>query len=135
MAFEKDQVVSERNPKEIGWLSEKYISKIQTIEKAKTYPTKPSVLCSWCEYLSLCLDGQQAVANRKKKQENKEVLKGTTPPSSITETPVKTSSLDEKTKNDLMPLSSNTISANNTFKSRGRKNSHSMVSSDQLSLF
>ena len=31
VAFEKDQVVSERNAKEIGWLKEKYISKIQTI--------------------------------------------------------------------------------------------------------
>src|SRR5258708_5424695 len=57
VAFEKDQVVSERNPKELGWLKEKYISKIQTIEKAKTFSTKPGVLCQWCENLSYCSDG------------------------------------------------------------------------------
>lgn len=66
VAFEKDQVVAERNPRELGWLKEKYVSKIQTIEKAKSYPTKPGVLCSWCEYLTLCSEGKTWVENRKK---------------------------------------------------------------------
>jgi hypothetical protein len=65
VAFEKDQVVSERSPKEIDWLKQKYISKIQTIEKAKSYPTKTSPLCGWCEFLTVCAEGQAYVANRK----------------------------------------------------------------------
>ena len=72
VAFEKDQVVGERNPKEIGWLKEKYIAKIQTIEKATSFPTKPGVLCQWCEYLSVCTDGKAWVENKKKKQDAKE---------------------------------------------------------------
>ncbi len=72
VAFEKDQVVSERNPKEIEWLKEKYISKIQTIEKAKTFPTKPGVLCSWCEFLTVCNEGRAWVDNKKKRSESKE---------------------------------------------------------------
>ena len=71
VAFEKDQVVAERNPKEINWLKEKYISKIETIEKAKTYPTKTGVLCQWCEFLSVCSDGQKWVENKKKNAEAK----------------------------------------------------------------
>ena len=54
-------------------------SKIQTIEKAKTYPTKPGVLCGWCEYLTVCSDGQAAVANRKKRAEAKEAASGKVP--------------------------------------------------------
>ncbi len=67
VAFEKDQVVSERNPREIGWLKEKYIAKIETIEKAKTFPTKTSALCGWCEFLSICPDGKASVEKKKKK--------------------------------------------------------------------
>jgi putative RecB family exonuclease len=65
VAFEKDQVVGERNAKEIEWLKQKYVSKIQTIEKASSFPAKPGVLCQWCEYLTVCPEGQQAVAARK----------------------------------------------------------------------
>lgn len=69
VAFEKDQVVDERGPEAIAKLKERYIGKIKTIEGAKSFPTKTSALCGWCEFLSLCPDGQQAVANRKKKKE------------------------------------------------------------------
>lgn len=69
VAFEKDQVVDERGPQEIARLKERTISKIQTIERSKSYPTKPGVLCGWCEFLSLCPAGQQAVSERKKKKE------------------------------------------------------------------
>jgi putative RecB family exonuclease len=69
VAFEKDKVVSERNPKEITWLRKKYVSKIQTIEKAKDFSTNTGPLCSWCEFLSLCPDGQAASENRKKRKE------------------------------------------------------------------
>jgi putative RecB family exonuclease len=69
VAFEKDQVIGERNPKEIGWLKEKYVAKIQTIEKAKSFPTKPGVLCGWCEFLTVCKDGLSFVDNRKKQRE------------------------------------------------------------------
>ena len=69
VAFEKDQVVGERNPKEIERLKERYISKIETIEKSKSFPTKTGVLCQWCEYLTVCSDGQKWVENRKKNAE------------------------------------------------------------------
>jgi RecB family exonuclease len=69
VAFEKDQVTDERGPQEIAKLQERYIGKIKTIESARSFPTKTSALCGWCEFLSLCPDGQQAVANRKKKKE------------------------------------------------------------------
>ncbi|HVZ80091.1 MAG TPA: PD-(D/E)XK nuclease family protein [bacterium] len=69
VAFEKDQVVDERGPEAIAKLQERYIGKIKTIESARSFPTKTSALCGWCEFLSLCPDGQQAVANRKKKKE------------------------------------------------------------------
>ena len=71
VAFQKDQVVAERDPKQIGKLKERYISKIQTIEKARSYPTKPGVLCRWCEYLTVCSDGRLWVENRAKKTESK----------------------------------------------------------------
>ena len=69
VAFEKDQVVSERSPKEIEQLKKRYISKIETIEKAKSYPTKTGVLCQWCEFLTVCTDGQKWVENKKKNAE------------------------------------------------------------------
>ncbi len=70
VAFEKDQVVGERNPKEIEWLKKKYISKIETIEKAKTFPTKTGILCKWCEYLTVCTDGKAWVKSRDKNSED-----------------------------------------------------------------
>lgn len=70
VAFEKDQVTDERGPQEIAKLQDRYIGKIKTIESARSFPTKTSALCGWCEFLSLCPDGQQAVANRKKKKED-----------------------------------------------------------------
>lgn len=69
VAFEKDQVVSERSPKEIERLKDRYISKIETIEKSKSYPTKTGVLCQWCEFLTVCTDGQKWVENKKKNAE------------------------------------------------------------------
>jgi hypothetical protein len=69
VAFEKDQVIGERNPKEIEWLKQKYISKIKTIETAKDFSPKTSALCGWCEYLPICEEGKSAVENRRKKKE------------------------------------------------------------------
>jgi len=69
VAFEKDQVTAERNPKEIGWLKEKYVSKIKTIEKAREFPTKTSALCGWCEYLPVCAEGKKAVEARQAKKD------------------------------------------------------------------
>ncbi len=137
VAFEKDQVIGERNPKEIGWLKEKYISKIQTIEKAKTYPTKPGVLCSWCEYLTVCADGQQFVSNRKKKYDDRESISTTSIGSAkINESPTPSVSLMEKPKSDLMPISDNLpISNISTLKTRRKKGSRGEVSPDQLTLF
>ena len=66
VAFEKDQVVTERSPKEIEWLKDKYISKIKTVEKAKSFPPKPGSLCPWCEYLSICAEGKSWVENKRK---------------------------------------------------------------------
>src|SRR5579871_225316 len=79
VAFEKDQVVSERSPKEIDQLKKRYISKIETIEKAKSYPTKTGVLCQWCEFLTVCTDGQKWVENKKKNAEAKEANGKTAP--------------------------------------------------------
>jgi len=69
VAFEKDQVIGERNPKEIEWLKQKYVSKIKTIESAKDFSPKTSALCGWCEYLPICEEGKKAVENRRKKKE------------------------------------------------------------------
>jgi len=74
VAFEKDQVIGERNSKEIDWLKQKYIAKIETIEKAKTYPTKTSILCKWCEFLTVCSDGKAWVKNKDKNYEEDEAV-------------------------------------------------------------
>jgi putative RecB family exonuclease len=79
VAFEKDQVIGERNAKEIGWLKEKYISKIQTIEKTKSFPTKTGVLCKWCEYLTVCQDGQKWLESRKKESPQDEAASKSKP--------------------------------------------------------
>ena len=76
VAFENDVVVSERNAKEIEWLKKKYVSKIETIEKAREFPTKTGVLCRWCEYLSVCADGTTWV----KDHEKSKVLENQSPP-------------------------------------------------------
>ena len=69
VAFDKDLVVSERNAKEMEWLKKKYVSKIQEIEKAKAFPVKPSRLCGWCEYLSVCAGGKDYLESKGKKFE------------------------------------------------------------------
>ncbi len=160
VAFEKDQVTAERNEKEIGWLKDKYISKIQTIEKAKSFPTKPGVLCQWCEYLSVCGDGKGWVENKKKKQGQAaekpasppEILPvpagdalskpspERTPPSfnpgpfPVTEAPTAPDALPpEKPGNPTSAVLSSDSS--NTLKQKGKKSRSRVVSVDQLSLF
>jgi hypothetical protein len=131
VAFEKDQVVSERNPKEIEWLKQKYVSKIKTIEKAKDFPTKTSALCPWCEYLSLCADGQKAVENKKKKK-----AEGAAPSPKPAASPA--AELTKISSSPAMePAISPAFQASNRVKpTRARKkNSSSSVSSDQLPLF
>ncbi len=70
VVFEEDQVVGERNNREIEWLKQKYVSRIKTLESAKEYPAKPSALCPWCEYLPLCEEGKKSVGDRKKRKED-----------------------------------------------------------------
>jgi hypothetical protein len=135
VAFEKDQVVSERNAKEIGWLKDKYISKIQTIEKAKSYPTKTSVLCKWCEFLSVCADGKNWVASRRKESKTTEALPEAAPVPQITSVSSSATPLaaQELGKNLPAPVESSPL-ALPPVKSKKRK-SLVVVSPDQLPLF
>jgi len=134
VAFEKDQVVGERNPKEINWLKDKYISKIETIEKAKTFPTKTSVLCGWCEFLSICVDGQQAVTNRKKKYDAREETTPSPAPLAITESPTSATPLAEKPKAEIVEAGFPSPSLVAELRPKRRK-SAGVVSPDQLTLF
>jgi RecB family exonuclease len=130
VAFEKDQVVAVRNPKEIAWLKDKYISKIETIEKAKSFPTKTGVLCRWCEFLTICSDGQAWVKNKKEKNGAKQALTASTAALSISESPAPTAPLAERPKAEVVLASSTPTPKTG----RGRK-SLTAVSPDQLSLF
>ncbi len=128
VAFEKDQVVGERNAKEIEWLKTKYISKIKTIEKAQDFPTKTSPLCGWCEYLSLCADGQASVQNKKRIKEEKAAAQN--PEKSKTEkAPVIVSEISKPIP-EPVPAS---VSPETALKSKRRKGAY--VSQDQLTLF
>ncbi len=130
VAFEKDQVVSERNPKEIEWLKEKYISKIQTIEKAKSFPTKPGVLCSWCEFLTVCSEGKTWVENKKKRSASKEALPA---PSTFSETAASLPEpISSAAKVEKEPMVVGSVKAHNL---KPKKRSSSVLSSDQLPLF
>ncbi len=128
VAFEKDQVVGERNAKEIDWLKQKYISKIKTIEKAEDYPTKTSALCGWCEYLTLCADGQAAVETRKKKKEEKAEASSSPTPVVISEPApvVETAPLAPA-------VNSRPVFGEDSPRAKRRK--LSSISQDQLSLF
>lgn len=133
VAFEKDQVVGWRNPKELDWLKEKYISKIQAIEKAKNFPTKTGILCQWCEYLTVCSDGQKWVENRKKKAEDKEAL---TAPVNNTESAAVLTLPVEKSKTNLNSTHPTPVlSPARMVKPSRKKGSLAKTSPDQLSLF
>jgi len=82
VAFEDDAVESERSDKELEGLRKRWIDKIQTLEKAKTFSTQTSALCGWCEFLPLCADGQAEVERRKRKKE------GASPPAGSRDVPV-----------------------------------------------
>jgi len=141
VAFEKDQVVGERNSKEIAWLKEKYISKIQTIEKAKSYPTKPGVLCQWCEYLTVCSDGKAAVESRKKKAETREadrpvIAASKAAPKELTENPAPVLPSGRPVEAPLMEKpAAPIISMASAEKPKRKRSSFASVSPDQLSLF
>jgi RecB family exonuclease len=133
VAFEKDQVIGERNPKEIDWLKQKYIAKIETIEKAKSYSTKTSILCKWCEYLTICSDGKAWVKSKDKNFEEEETA------SVVDATPVP--SLTTAAENLADPVESVAPSVAGTAAAvfgtaipSGRKRIKA-VSTDQLSLF
>lgn len=128
VAFEKDQVVSERNPKEIEWLKEKYIAKIQTIEKAKSFPTKPGVLCSWCEFLTVCSEGNSWVENRKNQTDRKKAINPSLPPELTIIAPALNAPPSP-------PPASNPALVTVESKPRAKKPSRGAVSPDQLSLF
>jgi putative RecB family exonuclease len=132
VAFEKDQVVSERNPKELNWLKDKYISKIQTIEKAKTYPTKTGVLCQWCEFLPVCLDGRTWVENKKKRSDAKDAAEEMKAPvKAVIPAPVAVLTTE---KPGLEPAPS-PVKAEEAVKPAKRKSSPKYVAPDQLPLF
>jgi RecB family exonuclease len=128
VAFEKDQVVGERNAKEIDWLKQKYISKIKTIEKAQDFLTKTSALCGWCEFLTLCADGQAAVENRKKKKEEKAEASSSPAPVVISEpAPAGESASPVPAANSQFVFGEGSP--------RAKRRRVSSVSQDQLSLF
>jgi putative RecB family exonuclease len=131
VAFEKDQVVGERNAKEIEWLKQKYVSKIQTIEKASTFPTKPGVLCQWCEYLTVCPEGQGAVAARRAKQREKGGLSDFSKVPSLSSVPPALPS--EKPSGEIIPAAW-TVPSFGSGTRPGRKKA-STSSPDQLPLF
>ena len=127
VAFENDVVVSERNAKEIEWLKKKYISKIETIEKAREFPTKTGVLCKWCEYLSVCPDGTAWVKNHEKTKslENQPSPKVAEPQAPVV-TPIVTNASVEIPTVPSSPLPGT---------SRKSRRHLASVSPDQLSLF
>jgi putative RecB family exonuclease len=132
VAFEKDLVISERNAKEIEWLKKKYVLKIQEIEKAKIFPPKPSRLCEWCEYLSLCDAGKTSVQERRKKLGKSEYV--------FSESSILNVSISETSNPVFSPASEkSTLSSpgvfGNSANSLGRKKRSLIVSSDQLPLF
>ncbi|HJT24684.1 MAG TPA: PD-(D/E)XK nuclease family protein, partial [bacterium] len=139
VAFEKDQVVSERTPKEIERLKERYISKIETIEKSKSYPTKTGVLCQWCEFLTVCTDGQKWVENKKKNAEAqastaKPANDKTSPTLVISAEPIAPAAVVENPKpvfNASVPPASSQADP----KPGRKKRSLAAVSPDQLPLF
>jgi len=73
VAFEEDEVVSERKPDDLKALRNRYVHHIKQIESARAYNTRTSALCGWCEFLSVCPDGQAAVAARTKRAEAREI--------------------------------------------------------------
>ncbi|HVM32579.1 MAG TPA: PD-(D/E)XK nuclease family protein [bacterium] len=119
VAFDKDLVVSERNAKETEWLKKKYVSKIQQIEKAREFPVKPSRLCEWCEYLSLCAGGKSYLESKGKKIED---LTPALPPTPLTPEPQ-------------APSAGLGGSFGASFSPKGRKKAKSSPSLDQLPLF
>ncbi|MGH7738825.1 MAG: RecB family exonuclease [bacterium] len=126
VAFDKDLVVSERNAKEVEWLKKKYVSKIQEIEKAKAFPVKPSALCGWCEYLSIC-DGGKAYLQSKGKRIPEDAIQASVP----TEAPVLSTPAAVPDGEASNPL----IFGNSPQAKDRRKKSKSSISTDQLPLF
>jgi hypothetical protein len=86
VAFEEDAVITDRTPQELEGLRKRYIAKIQSIEKAKTFLPQTSALCGWCEFLPLCRDGQNEVERRRKKKEGADYVAAA--PSSVQIPPV-----------------------------------------------
>ena len=130
VAFEKDQVVSERNPKEINWLKQKYISKIQTIEKTKEFQTRTGPLCQWCEFLSLCADGKAWMEKRGKKMEAPGL--SPKPDGNDFEVKVPEETASKTLENVLPPSGPKGLLASVR---KGKKNSTFKISSGQLGLF
>ncbi len=53
LKFDKE-IDSTRTDEELKQLKKDTIQLIDTIEKAETFPTQPSVLCGWCEFKPIC---------------------------------------------------------------------------------
>lgn len=91
VAFEDDAVISDRESDELKVLRNRYVRHIQQIESAKTFNPRTSALCGWCEFLTLCQDGQEAVAARAKRQKGREAPPDPAPspvPAAAPQTPV-----------------------------------------------
>lgn len=58
---DNESLVSECTQEKLVQLKRKYISKIQKIKADQVYPTQVSRLCEWCEYLTLCPEGQKKI--------------------------------------------------------------------------
>lgn len=71
VAFEQDEVVSDRTPDDLKVLRDRYVRHIQRIESAREFNTNTSALCGWCEFLTLCPDGQAAVAARARRAQER----------------------------------------------------------------
>ncbi len=68
VAFEDDEVVSDRKPEELKTLRNRYVHHIQQIESAKQFNTRTCPLCGWCEFMTVCADGKAYVEARAKRQ-------------------------------------------------------------------
>jgi hypothetical protein len=135
VAFEKDQVIGERNPKEIEWLKQKYISKIETIEKAKSFPTKTGILCKWCEYLTVCADGKTWVKNKDKDFEEESVSPSPVATSATATVPAEVNTESEaSTAASVAPSVAATAAVFGTAIPSSRRKIKP-ISADQLSLF
>ncbi len=77
LAFNK-RVDSRRTDEQLEALKKEILRKIEIIENAESFPTKPSRLCDWCVYKQICPEWKhlyETEENVKKEEEKTEVAK------------------------------------------------------------